>query len=495
MTSLKLALETTRPELHDALRKSARKAYLIKESECAYALRTVAGSAARWKRVGDSSWLTVSRDDSSDGDVAVRCNVPLWASKLGGYGLVPRGVDYPKGSDGQPLQLVAQVNFGELWADAAARDGDFEVPALLPSRGVLAFYADGFDDEYGIDYGDKSTQKNFRILYLDHELRPLEALLEEYRGGAITSKVLESRVGELLWTREEQYDLFETYLIKKDPSYMPYNSAAEWSNAVSRDAQIVSNPQWIQFLRSLTYLPGGCDQNGGRLGRVERPETPAQENGTSDILPDHISPHGRETRPCLWYGVADLYQEFPIFFDGVEEMVPVEAVEFTNHVLVDCFTQHPELADEYIKDENCYLSKLDDFVSPVGFQYFMPSEPDADGKSTFSGIDRQVDRPYHVWNYFGGYPVFAQEDIRERLNLSEVFDTVEQDGKTVLVRRSNADEVLAAHYAKEEPCFLELNEKSHRIQWKDVGSCNLFIKKDDLASEQWTRLSYNWDCV
>ncbi|CAD2217287.1 Domain of unknown function (DUF1963), putative [Angomonas deanei] len=175
--SLDFGLTVLRPELHGAARRTARKGYGLQISPSWYALRTVAGSTAMWRRVGDSPWLTVSRDDSSDGDAAVRCNVPLWASKLGGYGLLPRGVDYPKGSDGQPLQLVAQVNFGELWADAAARDGDFEVPALLPSRGVLAFYADPFDAGYGLNVEDRSEQKNFRILYFDHELRPLEALL------------------------------------------------------------------------------------------------------------------------------------------------------------------------------------------------------------------------------------------------------------------------------------------------------------------------------
>lgn len=77
----------------------------------------------------------------------------LTQSKFGGVPYLPKGTAYPTGSNGQPLFLLAQINFNEI-------------PALkeLPRQGILQFYA-ADDSMYGLDLDDPFEQSNFKVLY------------------------------------------------------------------------------------------------------------------------------------------------------------------------------------------------------------------------------------------------------------------------------------------------------------------------------------------
>jgi uncharacterized protein YwqG len=77
----------------------------------------------------------------------------LTQSKFGGIPYLPEGTHYPSGSNGQPLFLLAQINFSEL-------------PAMdeFPKKGILQFYT-ADDSMYGLDLDDPFDQSNFRILY------------------------------------------------------------------------------------------------------------------------------------------------------------------------------------------------------------------------------------------------------------------------------------------------------------------------------------------
>ena len=69
----------------------------------------------------------------------------IWSSKFGGKPYWPKGKEYPESEDGNPLILLAQLNFEEL-------------PALsgYPDSGILQFFiAD--DDLYGLDF-DKPVE-------------------------------------------------------------------------------------------------------------------------------------------------------------------------------------------------------------------------------------------------------------------------------------------------------------------------------------------------
>ena len=76
-------------------------------------------------------------------------------SKFGGLPYLPSGFEYPTGSQGQPLFLLAQINFSEM-------------PQLggFPQKGILQFYT-ADDNMYGLDMDDPFDQHNYRIIYFE----------------------------------------------------------------------------------------------------------------------------------------------------------------------------------------------------------------------------------------------------------------------------------------------------------------------------------------
>lgn len=92
----------------------------------------------------------------------------LWQSKFGGLPYLPKSHQYPTDNQGNPLFLLAQINFDE-------------VPFLngFPTTGILQFYiAD--DDVFGIDFDHQTLQQNFRILYFPEVLQREDYLLTDF---------------------------------------------------------------------------------------------------------------------------------------------------------------------------------------------------------------------------------------------------------------------------------------------------------------------------
>lgn len=79
-----------------------------------------------------------------------------WQSKIGGEPYLPLTETYPCSSNGNPLMLLAQINFSEM-------------PHLpgYPKEGILEFYIDTTDDTLGFDYENLTIQDGFRVLYFD----------------------------------------------------------------------------------------------------------------------------------------------------------------------------------------------------------------------------------------------------------------------------------------------------------------------------------------
>jgi uncharacterized protein YwqG len=95
-------------------------------------------------------------------------NMIPWQSKFGGAPYLPQGSQYPRDSKGQPLFLLAQINFNEL-------------PRLepFPRHGILQFYiAD--DDLYGLQFEDMTKQENFRICYFPEVFENAERLVTDF---------------------------------------------------------------------------------------------------------------------------------------------------------------------------------------------------------------------------------------------------------------------------------------------------------------------------
>ena len=83
-------------------------------------------------------------------------NMSLWQSKFGGFPYWPKDIEYPAGKDGEPMYLVAQINFNEI-------------PPLeqFPKTGILQWFITG-DGLYGLagyKFTDMVIQYGWKIVY------------------------------------------------------------------------------------------------------------------------------------------------------------------------------------------------------------------------------------------------------------------------------------------------------------------------------------------
>lgn len=81
----------------------------------------------------------------------------LTTSKAGGFGYLPKTEAYPRNEQGKPLSLLAQLNFSEL-----------PHIAPYPTKGLLAFYVDMYDDLIGLDFDEPTNQNGFRVFYFEN---------------------------------------------------------------------------------------------------------------------------------------------------------------------------------------------------------------------------------------------------------------------------------------------------------------------------------------
>lgn len=83
--------------------------------------------------------------------------ISLVESKAGGWGYLPKEQGYPVNGDGEPLFLLAQINFAEM-------------PQIegFPKSGILAFYVDYHNDLYGLNFNNQTEQKGFRVCFFDN---------------------------------------------------------------------------------------------------------------------------------------------------------------------------------------------------------------------------------------------------------------------------------------------------------------------------------------
>lgn len=105
-----------------------------------------------------AKWI-LQRIHDTDGAESIRIKtavkdtpLPLTASKFGGLPYWERTNEYPKSENGEPLYLLAQINFAD-------------VPHLpdFPEKGLLQIFVQA-DDTWGLDFKDEK-QKNWRIVY------------------------------------------------------------------------------------------------------------------------------------------------------------------------------------------------------------------------------------------------------------------------------------------------------------------------------------------
>lgn len=90
-------------------------------------------------------------------------NLFLFDSKFGGYPYWPKGLPFPKDSNGNYLVPLAQLNFSQM----PLLDG-------YPDKGILQFYV-AADDMWGVNFEHPTNQNDFRVVYFENvEAEPEE---------------------------------------------------------------------------------------------------------------------------------------------------------------------------------------------------------------------------------------------------------------------------------------------------------------------------------
>jgi len=94
-------------------------------------------------------------------------SLPVTASKLGGVPYWPADMEYPRGTDGNPLFFLAQYNCAEVALEP------------LPNHGLLQFFISiAPDARYGAN-GESLEQKDFRVIF---HAAPDELMQTAYMG-------------------------------------------------------------------------------------------------------------------------------------------------------------------------------------------------------------------------------------------------------------------------------------------------------------------------
>lgn len=101
--------------------------------------------------------------------------LPLTSSKVGGFGYLPKRIEYPRNPNGEPLSLLAQINFAEM-------------PHLpqYPETGILAFYIDLYDDLMGLNFDEPTNTDGFSVFYFEdlteepYSAEDIQAIFDEH---------------------------------------------------------------------------------------------------------------------------------------------------------------------------------------------------------------------------------------------------------------------------------------------------------------------------
>lgn len=158
-----------------------------------------------------AKWI-LQRIHETDGAESIRIKtavkdtpLPLTASKFGGLPYWERTNEYPKSENGEPLYLLAQINFAD-------------VPHLpdFPERGLLQIFVQA-DETWGLDFKDEK-QKNWRIVY-HKTISSIMAMSEaDLRAMGVKSSSDEKDEGEYLPFEKEYALSFEKQLTFVHPN-------------------------------------------------------------------------------------------------------------------------------------------------------------------------------------------------------------------------------------------------------------------------------------
>ncbi len=127
--------------------------------------RMMAKLPSEMRPYADNVWA--SKLPSLKISLAKQEQIEFTQSKVGGYPYFPEILDLPLDATGNNLDFLAQINFAEL----PQLDG-------YPSTGIVQFFI-ARSDAYGLDFGDRKSQKNYRVIYHENIENPSRTEFKE----------------------------------------------------------------------------------------------------------------------------------------------------------------------------------------------------------------------------------------------------------------------------------------------------------------------------
>ncbi len=125
--------------------------------------------------------IAATKKDSIEISLLPAEHLEIWQSKVGGHPYLPLAQQYPQSSEGENLQLLAQINFAELPENN-----------IYPQSGILQFFINPHDDLYGMDFDDQQKQDGFKVIFHDsveHDSANLQTDFPSFDGDDIYSPI------------------------------------------------------------------------------------------------------------------------------------------------------------------------------------------------------------------------------------------------------------------------------------------------------------------
>lgn len=94
----------------------------------------------------------------------------LFESKFAGDPYFPVTKEYPKNPKGQPLKLLAQINFAEV-PDCVPN---------VPKHGILQFFINPQDDVFGLNFEDGTQPNDFRVIFHENVIEDASQLIQDF---------------------------------------------------------------------------------------------------------------------------------------------------------------------------------------------------------------------------------------------------------------------------------------------------------------------------
>jgi len=133
--------------------------------------------------------------------------------------------------------------------------------------------------------------------------------------------------------------------------------------------------------------------------------------------------------------------------------------------LGEFFTEEWEYSPLFKDEFQLEFSLKQDIPSYPSLEYYKFINPLFEGKFEDELGEKSINEGLSDGHKIGGFPYFTQSEIRDwKLDFADY------------------------------KLLLQIDSDDDKIMWGDVGVANFFIKPEDLAKRDFSKVLYNWDC-